>query len=98
MQQSEVEAASTLIIEALAATDRAEGAWDDRPRADPGPASLKLVGMAVPAEDEFGVGIPREHGRCFETVDGAADCVRRAGAAAHRPAGAEPAPAQEESR
>jgi hypothetical protein len=54
--------------------------------------------MAVPAEDEFGIRIPREHGRCFETVYGAADCVRLATAAAHRPAGAESAPAQEESR
>jgi hypothetical protein len=98
MRQSKVETASTRTLKALAATDRAEGAWDDCPRADPGPASLKLVGMAVPAEDEFGVGIPREHGRCFETVDGAADCVRLATAAAHRPAGAEPAPAQEEYR
>ncbi len=98
MRQSEVEASFNPTLEALAATDRAEGAWDDRPRADPGPASLKLVDMAVPAEGEFGVRIPREHGRCFETVYAAADCVRLATAAAHRPAGAEPAPTQEESR
>ena len=98
MRQSEVEVASTRSLEALAETDRAEGAWDERPRADPGPASLKLVDMAVPAEGEFGIRIPREHGRCFETVGGAADCVRLATAAAHRPAGAESAPAQEESR
>ena len=98
MRQSEVEAASARRLEALAATDRAEVAWDERPRADPGRASLMLIDMAVPAEDEFGIGIPREHGRCFETVDGAADRVRRATAAAHRPAGAKPAPAQEESR
>jgi acyl carrier protein len=86
------------MFEALVAADRAEGAWDERPRADPGLASLELVDMAVPAEDGFAIRIPREHGPCFETVDGAADCVRRATAAAHRPAGAEPAPAQEESR
>jgi hypothetical protein len=98
MRQSEVEAASTRRPEALAPTDRAEGAWDGRPRADPGPASLELVDMAVPAEDESGIRSPREHGLCFETVDGAADCVRLATAAAHRPAGAESAPAQEESR
>jgi len=98
MRQSKVEAASTRRLEGLAATDGAEGAWDERPRADPGAASSKLVDMAVPAEDEFGIGIPREHGRRFETVDGAADRVRRATAAAHRPVGAEPAPAQEESR
>ena len=98
MRQAEVEAASTRMLAALVPMDRAEGAWDGRPRADPGRASLKLADMAVPAEDGFGIWIPREHGRCFETVDGAAGCVRRATAAAHRPAGAEPAPAQEESR
>jgi hypothetical protein len=98
MRRSEIEAASTRRLEAVVATDRAEGAWGERPRADPGRASLRLVDMAVPAEDEFGIGIPREHGRCFEAVDDAPDCVRRATAAAHRPAGAKPAPAQEESR
>ena len=98
MRHSEVEAASTRMFEALVATDRAKDAWEEAPRADPGPASLKLVNMAVPAGDEFGIRTPREHGRCFKMADGAVGCVRRLTAAAHRPAGAEPAPAQEEYR
>ena len=98
MWQSDVEVTSTRAPEQVARVDRDEVAWDERLPADPGPASSALNDMAAPAEHEFGVRIQDEDVGVFDTVGDAADYVRRARAAAHRPAGAGPGPAQEESR
>lgn len=98
MRQSDVEVTSTRTLEEVARVDRAEVAWDERLPADPGPASFGLIDMAVPTEGELRIRIPDEDVGVFDTVGGAADYVRRARAAAHRPAGAGPGPAQEESR
>ena len=82
MQQNDIQATVTRILEQVAKVDPAAVARDRRLREDLGVDSLTLIEVAVAAEDAFGVPLPDEDLERFQTVEDVIDYVRRAKVAA----------------
>src|SRR4051812_31625263 len=82
MQQNDIQATVTRILEQVAKIDPAAVARDTRLREDLGVDSLTLIEVAVAAEDAFGVPLPDEDLERFQTVGNIIDYVRRARVAA----------------
>jgi acyl carrier protein len=78
MQQNDIEAAFTRILEEVAKVNRADVTGDKRLREDLGLDSLSLIDVAVVAEDAFGIRIPDDDLECFQVVGDALDYIRRA--------------------
>ena len=78
MQQNDIQATFTRILEEVAKVDRAKVAQDKRLREDLGIDSLSLIEVAVAAEDEFGVPLPDEDLERLQTVGEVIDYVRGA--------------------
>ena len=82
MQQNDIQATVTQILEQVAKVDPTAVAQDTRLREDLGVDSLTLIEVAVAAEDAFGVPLPDEDLERFQTVGDVIDYVRRARVAA----------------
>ena len=82
MQQNDIQATVTRILEQVAKVDPAAVARDRRLREDLGVDSHPLIEVAVAAEDAFGVPLPDEDLERFQTVEDVIDYVRRAKVAA----------------
>ena len=82
MQQNDVQATVTRILEQVAKVDPAAVARDTRLREDLGVDSLTLIEVAVATEDALGVPLPDEDLERFQTVGDVIDYVRRARVAA----------------
>ena len=82
MQQNDIQATVTRILEQVAKVDPAAMARDMRLREDLGVDSLTLIEVGVAAEDAFGVPLPDEDPERFQTVGDVIDYVRRARVAA----------------
>jgi acyl carrier protein len=82
MQQDDIEAAFTAILEEVAKLNRANVTEDKRVREDLGIDSLSLIDVAVTAEDRFGIRIPNEDLERFQAVGDVLDYIRRAKVAA----------------
>ena len=82
MQQNDIQATVTRILEQVAKVDPAAVARDTRLREDLGVDSLTLIEVAVATEDALGVPLPDEDLERFQTVGEVIDYVRRARVAA----------------
>jgi acyl carrier protein len=82
MQQNDIQATVTRILEQVAKVDPAAVARDTRLREDLGVDSLTLIEVAVATEDALGVPLPDEDLERFQTVGDVIDYVRRAKVAA----------------
>ena len=81
MQQNDIQATVTRILEQVAKVDPA-AARDTRLREDLGVDSLTLIEVAVATEDALGVPLPDEDLERFQTVGDVIDYVQRAKVAA----------------
>jgi acyl carrier protein len=82
MQQNDIQATVTRILEQVAKVDPAAVARDTRLREDLGIDSLTLIEVAVATEDALGVPLPDEDLERFQTVGDVIDYVQRAKVAA----------------
>ncbi|MFL4990634.1 MAG: acyl carrier protein [Microvirga sp.] len=82
MQQNDIQATVTRILEQVAKVDPAAVARDTRLREDLGVDSLTLIEVAVATEDALGVPLPDEDLERFQTVGDVIDYVQRAKVAA----------------
>jgi acyl carrier protein len=82
MQQNDIQATVTRILEQVAKIDPAAVARDTRLREDLGVDSLTLIEVAVATEDALGVPLPDEDLERFQTVGDVIDYVQRAKVAA----------------
>jgi acyl carrier protein len=82
MQQNDIQATVTRILEQVAKVDPAALARDTRLREDLGVDSLTLIEVAVATEDALGVPLPDEDLERFQTVGDVIDYVQRAKVAA----------------
>jgi acyl carrier protein len=82
MQQDNIEAAFTGILENVAKLNRTDVTGDKRLREDLGIDSLSLIDVAVATEDMFGIRIPDEDLKRFQEVGDVLDYIRRAKVAA----------------
>ena len=82
MQQNDIQAPITWILEEVAKVDPAAVARDTRLREDLGVDSLTLIEVAVATEDALGVPLPDEDLERFQTVGDVIDYVQRAKVAA----------------
>ena len=82
MQQNDIQATVTRILEEVAKVNPAAVAPDTRLREDLGIDSLTLIDVAVASEDAFGVPLPDEDVERFQTVGDVIDYVQRARVAA----------------
>ena len=82
MQQNDIQATVTRILEQVAKVDPAAVARDTRLREDLGIDSLTLIEVAVATEDALSVPLPDEDLERFQTVGDVIDYVQRAKVAA----------------
>ena len=77
IQQDNIEAAFTGILENVAKLNRADVTGDKRLREDLGIDSLSLIDVAVATEDTFGIRIPDEDLERFQEVGDVLDYIRQ---------------------